>query len=148
VKTLLNSGILRHDPARGTIFFAVLDCAFCLLLSWLLRVGLGRHAPGPLWAWLVFMAAAIAIASAAVYLLLSLTRRQRQALEELNHSLRNSLQVLMYAAQQCDAETAPKAQEAIDHISETLRDVSQRLGALSERELRPTQRVIDKQHSV
>ena len=45
----------------------------------------------------------------------------------------------MYAAQQCDAETAPKAQEAIDNISNTLRDVTQRLGAVSERKYRPTQ---------
>jgi two-component sensor histidine kinase len=86
---------------------------------------------------LVSIAAATAISSTAVYLLLSFHRRQQQALEELNHSLRNSLQVLMYAAQQCDADTQPKAQEAIDSISDTLREVTQRLGALSEREMRP-----------
>jgi hypothetical protein len=82
---------------------------------------------------------ATALASVAVYLLLSFSHRQQKALEELNHSLRNSLQVLMYAAQQCDADTAPKAQEAIDNISNTLRDVTKRLGATSEREFRPAE---------
>jgi two-component sensor histidine kinase len=137
VKKLLNSGILRQNPVSGTIVFAILYCGLCLFLDWLLRWRFVQHPQPPLWTVLASIASATAISSVAVYLLLSFNRRQQLALEELNHSLRNSLQVLMYAAQQCDADTAPKAQEAIDSISDTLRDVTQRLGAMSEREYRP-----------
>ena len=90
-----------------------------------------------MWTVIASISGATVIASVAVYLLLSFTRRQREALEELNHSLRNSMQVLMYAAQQCDTDTQEQAQAAIDNLSDTLRRVTQRLGATSEREFRP-----------
>jgi two-component sensor histidine kinase len=137
VKKLLNSGILRQNPVSGTIVFAVLYFGLSAFLDWLFGWRVAEGPMPPLWTVLLSLGAATLISSVAVYLLLSFNRRQQLALEELNHSLRNSLQVLMYAAQQCDADTAPKAQEAIDSISDTLRDVTQRLGAMSEREYRP-----------
>ena len=137
MKKLLNSGILRQNPVPGTIVFAVLYFGISFFLDWLFRWTIGQHPMPPLWTVLVSITGATTISSIVVYLLLSFTQRQQEALEELNHSLRNSLQVLMYAAQQCDAETQPKAQAAIDSISDTLRDVTQRLGAMSEREYRP-----------
>lgn len=137
MKKLLNSGMLRHNPVQGTIVFAVLYFAVSLFLDWLFRWTIGQNPMPPLWTVLVSISGATTIASLAVYLLLCFTQRQQKALEELNHSLRNSLQVLMYAAQQCDDETQPKALEAIDGLSNTLRDVSQKLGVISEREFRP-----------
>ncbi len=137
MKKLLNSGMLRQNPVQGTIVFAVLYFAVSLFLDWLFRWTIGQNPMPPLWTVLVSISGATTIASLAVYLLLCFTQRQQKALEELNHSLRNSLQVLMYAAQQCDDETQPKALEAIDGLSNTLRDVSQKLGVISEREFRP-----------
>ena len=140
MKTLLRSGFLRQNPVQGTSLFALLFFGVSFFLDYLFRWSIGQNPVPPLWTVAMSIGGATALASIAVYLLLSFSHRQQKALEELNHSLRNSLQVLMYAAQQCDADTAPKAQEAIDNISNTLRDVTQRLGASSEREYRPSQR--------
>lgn len=137
MKKLLNSGILRQNPVQGTSLFALLFFGLSFFLDYVFRWSIGQNPVPPLWTVALSIGGATALASCAVYLLLSFSHRQQKALEELNHSLRNSLQVLMYAAQQCDAETAPKAQEAIDNISDTLRDVTQRLGAISAREYRP-----------
>lgn len=137
MKKLLNSGILRQNPVQGTISFAALYFGTSFFLDWLFRWSIGQNPMPPLWTVIASIAGATTISSIGVYLLLCFTQRQQKALEELNHSLRNSLQVLMYAAQQCDAETQPKAQEAIDNISDTLRRVTQELGAVSEREYRP-----------
>ena len=139
MKKLLNSGILRQNPVQGTSLFALLFFGVSFFLDYLFRWSIGQNPVPPLWTVALSIGGATTLASVAVYLLLSFSHRQRKALEELNHSLRNSLQVLMYAAQQCDEETAPKAHEAIDNISNTLRDVTQRLGAVSEREYRPAE---------
>ena len=137
MKRLLNSGMLRQNPVQGTILFAALYFGVSFCLDWTFRWTIGQNPMPPRWTILVSIGGATVISSVAVFMLLSFTQRQQKALEDLNHRLRNSLQVLMYAAQQCDAETQPKAQEAIDNISDTLREVTQRLGAMSERELRP-----------
>lgn len=137
MKNLLNSGILRQNPVQGTFLFALLFFGVSFFLDYLFRWSIAQNPVPPLWTIAFSIGGATTLASVAVYLLLSFSHRQQKALEELNHSLRNSLQVLMYAAQQCDAETAPKAQEAIDNISDTLRDVTQRLGATSKRTYRP-----------
>ena len=137
MKKLLNSGILRQNPVRGTAIFAALYFSISFFLDWLFRWTIGQNPMPPFWMVLVSLTGATSISSLVVYLLLCFNQRQQKALEELNHSLRNSLQVLMYAAQQCDAETQPKAQDAIDNISDTLRRVTQELGAVSEREYRP-----------
>ncbi len=137
VKSLLNSGILRQNPVQGTIVFAVLYFGASLFLDWLFRWTIGQNPMPPLWTVMVSISGATFISSVVVYLLLCFTRRQQQALEELNHSLRNSMQVLMYAAEQCDADTQAQAQAAIDNLSDTLRRVTQRLGAVSEHEYRP-----------
>jgi hypothetical protein len=140
MKKLLNSGILRQNPVPGTIRFAVLYFGISFLLDWIFRRAIGQNPMPPLWTVLLSISGATTIASIAVYLLLGFTRRQEEALEELNHSLRNAMQILSYAAQQCDADTAPKAQAAIDEMSDSLRRITQRLGAVSEREYRPGQR--------
>ena len=137
VKKLLNSGILRQNPIQGTVLFAILYSGVSFCLDWAFRWTIGQNPRPPLWTVIASIGGATVISSVVVFLLLSFTQRQQKALEELNHSLRNSLQVLLYAAQQCDADTAPKAQDAIDNISDTLRDITQRLGAISEHEFRP-----------
>lgn len=134
---LLNSGILRQNPAPGTFRFAVLYFGVSFILDWMFRWAIGQNPMPPVWTILMSIGGATAISSLVVYLLLSFNRRQREALEELNHELRNALQILVYASQQCDDETQPKALAAIDSMSDSLRRVTQRLGAVSEREFRP-----------
>jgi signal transduction histidine kinase len=138
VKKLLNSGILRQNPAQGTALFAIAYFTISYVLDWLFRWTIGENPMPPLWTILLSIGGATSISSIAVYLLLTFTKRQQQALEELNHELRNALQILSYAAQQCDADTAPKAQEAIHSMSSSLRRVTQELGVMSKREFRPT----------
>ncbi|MGZ4814011.1 MAG: hypothetical protein ACXVZV_01280 [Terriglobales bacterium] len=140
MKKLLNSGILRQNPVQGTIRFAVLYFGISFFLDWLFRWVIGQNPVPPLWTVILSIVGATTIASSAVYLLLCFTKRQQEALEELNHSMRNAMQILSYAAQQCDADTAPKAQAAIDEMSDSLRRITQRLGAVSAREFRPEQR--------
>lgn len=137
MKSLLNSGILRQNPVQGTVVFAILYFGLSVILDWLFRWTIGQNPMPPLWTVLVSIGGATFISSVVVYLLLCFTRRQQEALEELNHSLRNSMQVLMYAAEQCDPDTQTQAQAAVDNLSATLRQVTQRLGAVSEREYRP-----------
>jgi hypothetical protein len=137
LKKLLNSAILRQNPVQGTILFALVYFALSYVLDWVFRWSIAENPMPPLWTVLLSIGGATAISSIAVYLLLSFTRRQQEALEELNHEVRNALQILAYAARQCDSDTAPKAQAAIDSMSSTLRRITQRLGVPSEREFRP-----------
>ncbi len=140
MKKLLNSGILRQNPVQGTIRFAVLYFGVSFFLDWLFRWVIGQNPMPPLWTVLISIIGATTIASTAVYLLLCFTKRQHDALEELNHKMRNAMQILAYAAQQCDADTAPIAQAAIDEMSDSLRRITQRLGGISEHEFRPDQK--------
>jgi len=137
VKTLLKSAVLRQDPVRGTILFAVIFSAIKLAADWIFRWSIPDKTPPPVWAIVLTIGIGTVIASMAVFLLLTVMQRQKQALEELNHELRNALQVLSYAVNQCDRETRPKAQEAIGSLSDAVRKISQKLGMVSEREYRP-----------
>ncbi len=137
MKTLLNSAVLRQNPVRGTVIFACLYFAANFAADWLFRWSMAENPMPPVWAIITSIGIVTAISSIVVYLLLSFTKRQQEALEELNHELRNALQILSYAVPQCDGETRPKAEEAIESMSSTLRRISQRLGMVSEKELRP-----------
>ena len=137
MKTLLKSAILRQNPVRGTIVFAIIFSAIKFAADWVFRWTIPEKAPPPVWSIVVTIGIGTAIASLAVFLLLTLTQRQKVALEELNHELRNALQVLSYAVNQCDRETRPRAQEAIGTLSDAVRKISQKLGMVSEREYRP-----------
>ena len=137
MKTFLKSAILRQNPVRGTILFAVIYSVIKLTADWVFRWSIPDKAPPPAWAIILTIGIGTAIASLAVFLLLTFTQRQQRALEELNHELRNALQVLSYAVDQCDGETRPKAQQAIGTLSDAVRKISQKLGMVSEREYRP-----------
>jgi signal transduction histidine kinase len=143
VNKLLNSGILRQNPVHGTLRFAVIYFGVSFVLDWLFRWSIHQNPMPPVWMILISICGATTISSIVVYLLLAFNQRQRQALEELNHELRNALQILVYASQQCDDETQPKALAAIDSLSDSLRRITQRLGAISEHEFRPATRTGD-----
>ena len=134
---LLKSRLLRLDPVRGTLAFAVLFFTLRLATDWLFRWTIAGNPAPPAWTVVVTIGFGTVLASTAVFLLLSLMKAQREGLEQLNHQMRNSMQVLAYAIQQCDGETAPKAQAAIRDMSDTLRAVSKRLGMESAERLTP-----------
>lgn len=137
MRTLLKSWILRQNPVRGTVLFAVVFAAIKLVADWIFRWTIPEKNAPPAWAIVLTIGIATAIASTAVFLLLTVLRRQEQALQELNHELRNALQILSYSVDQCDGETRPQAQAAISTLSDAVRRISQRLGMVSEREYRP-----------
>jgi hypothetical protein len=137
VKFLLNSAVLRQNPVRGSVIFACIYFAANFAADWVFRWSLADNPMPPWWAIFTSIGIVTAISSLVVYLLLSFTKRQHEALQELNHELRNALQILSYAVPQCDGETRPKAEAAIESMSSTVRRISRRLGVVSEKELRP-----------
>ncbi len=137
MKTFLNSAVLRQNPVRGTVIFACIYFAASFAADGVFRWVIADYPMPPLWAVCTSIGLLTAISTFVVYLLLSFTKRQQEALEELNHELRNALQILSYAIPQCDGDTRPKAEAAIEGMSSTVRRISQRLGMVSEKELRP-----------
>ena len=137
VKSFLKAAALRQSPVRGTVLFALGYSAIKFLADWVFRWTIPDRPQPPLWSVLLTIAIGSAIASAVVFLLLTLMQRQQRALEELNHELRNALQILSYSVNQCDEDTRPKAQRAIETLSDAVRRISQKLGMVSEREFRP-----------
>src|SRR4051812_14321814 len=137
VKTFIKSAVLRQSPVRGTLLFAIVYSVIKFAADWMFRWRIPGSPQPPLWSVVVTIAIGSFISSLVVFLLLTFMHRQQRALEELNHELRNALQVLAYSVDQCDAETRPKAQEAIGTLSDAVRRISQKLGMVSEREFRP-----------
>ena len=137
VKTFLKSAALRQSPVRGTILFAIVYSVIKFLADWAFRWQIPDRPQPPLWSVFLTIAIGTFISSVVVFLLLTFMHRQQRALEELNHELRNALQILSYSVDQCDADTRPKAQEAIGSLSNAVRRISQKLGMVSEREFRP-----------
>ncbi|HWR16279.1 MAG TPA: hypothetical protein VN577_15730 [Terriglobales bacterium] len=136
MKVLLNSAALRQHPVWGTVAFAVFYAILAFLVDWLFRWTLGGNPRPPLWTLIVTIGIGTTITSVIVYLLLVSIERQNAAIQQLNHELRNALQILSYAVQQCDGETAPKADAAIQSMSATLRRISQDLGTSPKRRFR------------
>ncbi len=137
MKTFLKSLVLRQSPARGTIFFAIGYSVIKFAADWFFRWRLPNSPQPPIWSVLLTIAIGTFISSVVVFLLLTFMHRQQRALEDLNHELRNALQILSYSVDQCDADTRPKAQHAIASLSDAVRRISQKLGMVSEREFRP-----------
>jgi hypothetical protein len=137
VKSFLKAAVLRQSPVRGTVLFALLYSAIKFIADWTFRWTIPARPQPPMWSVVLTIAIGSAIASLVVFLLLTFMRRQQQALEELNHELRNALQILSYSVDQCDKDTRPKAQQAIGTLSDAVRKISQKLGMVSEREYRP-----------
>jgi signal transduction histidine kinase len=137
VKSFLKAAVLRQSPVRGTVLFALVYLALKFLADWTFRWTIPDRPQPPLWSVILTIAIGSAIASMLVFLLLTFMHRQQQALEELNHELRNALQILSYSVNQCDNDTRLKAQQAIGSLSDAVRRISQKLGMVSEREYRP-----------
>ena len=137
MKTYLKSTVLRQNPVRGTLYFAIAYSLVKFIADWIFRWSIPDKPCPPVWSIFVTIGMGTLISSAVVFILLTFMHRQQVALEELNHELRNALQVLTYCVQQCDDEIRPKAQQAIGGLSDAVRRISQKLGMVSEREFRP-----------
>jgi hypothetical protein len=121
------------NPKHGTAAFALMFFFARLGIDWLFR----WHLPGtpvpPLWAVALTLGLDTAIASLAVYGFLILMKRERAAIVELNHELRNSLQVLAYALPDCDQRSQEHLTVALDRMTGTLRKLSRLTGTSPDR---------------
>lgn len=124
----MRSGFRQISPLRGTIIFAVLFFFARLGMDWLFRWWVPDVPVPPLWTVLLTLGIGTAIASTAVFLLLTSLRREFTMMAELNHELRNALQVMSYALPHCDAESQRHVGAAIDKVTTTLSSISQELG--------------------
>jgi ABC-type multidrug transport system fused ATPase/permease subunit len=137
VKKWIKAAVLKQSPLCGTLWFAVAYSLVNVAADWIFRWSIPANPMPPVWSVIVTVAIGTFIASVFVFVLLIFMQRQQRALEELNHELRNSLQVLSYSVYQCDEEVRPKAEAAIGRLSDTVRRVTQKLGMVSERRFRP-----------
>jgi hypothetical protein len=112
----------------GTLLFAVLFFFARLGADWLFRSVIPDHPMPPMWSVLLTIGLGTTIATVVVFYLLRALRRQEHALDELNHELRNALQVLAYVIPSCDAKFAAQAEGAISRMKETVTRVSRELG--------------------
>ncbi len=117
--------------------FAIAYSILKFLADWLIHWVIPARPIPPVWSMVITIGIGTVIASILVFLLFSLMNRQQRALEQLNHELRNALQVLSYITHDSDPETRVKAHAAIRTISESVRRISRDLGMASEREYRP-----------
>ena len=117
------------NPKYGTVAFATMFFFARLGIDWLFR----WHLPGvpvpPLWSIAVTLGIDTAIASIAVFGLLVLMQRERAAIVQLNHELRNTLQVLAYALPDCDQRSQEHLTVALDRMTGTLRKLSRLTGS-------------------
>lgn len=113
---------------RGTILFAILFFFARLGMDWLFRWWVPDISVPPLWSVVLTLGAGTLIASTAVFLLLQSIRREFVLMRELNHELRNALQVMSYALPHCDSESREHVGVAIDRVTSTLTAMSEELG--------------------
>jgi predicted nucleic acid-binding protein len=69
-----------------------------------------------------------AISSVLIYLLLASAQKQCRAVRVLNHELRNSLQVLSFAAANLEPKMAAAARDSIARLLRALQQASNLLG--------------------
>lgn len=112
------------NPKEGTALFAVLFFFARLGSDWLFRWYIPGEAVPPLWAIIATLGFGTVLASIPVYLLLKAVQREHSALSELNHELRNTLQILTYSLPNCDAESQQHLSVVVDRMETMLRRVS------------------------
>ena len=115
------------SPLVGAMVFAGIFFSGGMLFEWLFRSVVAEEKT-PLW-WSLALTQAIGclIAAFLLYLLLDALRRHRRAAEQLNHELRNALQIMAYILHSCDEVQAEQARAAIVRMSYVLREISQQL---------------------
>src|SRR5919204_3820200 len=107
--------MVRRIPAwAGAVVFAVLFFFARLGVDWIFRWVVAGAAMPPIWSVLVTIGFGTAVSTVIVYYLLRALHAQDRALDELNHELRNSLQVLAYIIPSCDPMFADKARGALE----------------------------------
>lgn len=124
----MRTTIRQLGPIRGTIIFAVLFFFARLGMDWLFRWWIPDISVPPLWTVFLTLGVGTAIASFAVFLLLTSLRREFVLMRELNHELRNALQVMTYALPHCDQESRTQVDAAINRVTSTLTTLSHEIG--------------------
>ena len=120
--------VRRIPPWVGAMLFAALFFFARLGADWLFRWAIAGAPMPPFWSVLLTIGFGTAISTTVVYFLLRALHAQDRALDELNHELRNSLQVLAYIIPSCDPAMADQARSALERMTRTVSRVSEQLG--------------------
>jgi hypothetical protein len=115
-------------PTVGTGVFAGMYFFARLGLDWLFRSLIPGIPMPPLWSVLLTQTVGTGIVSGLVFVLLVNLQNQREAMRDLNHGLRNALQVIAYVVPSCTVDNRARAEDAVDKMTTVLEDVSERLG--------------------
>ncbi len=125
----------KLSPVVGAAIFALAFFAIRIGSDWLFRWFIADAPRPPLWTVLITTGIGTSISSLLVYLLLASAQKQFRAVRLLNHELRNSLQVLSFAASNLEPKMAAAAR---DSIARLLRARSDRRPISWERDQRGT----------
>jgi signal transduction histidine kinase len=116
------------SPVLGTVLFALAFFAIRIGSDWFFRWFIAETPRPPLWTVLITTGIGTAISSVLVYLLLASAQKQFRAVRVLNHELRNSLQVLSFAAANLEPKMAAAARDSIARLLRALQQASNLLG--------------------
>ena len=98
-----------------------------MLFEWLFRSVVAEEKTPLLWSLALTQAMGCLVAAFLLYLLLDALRRHRAASEQLNHELRNALQIMAYILPTCGEVQAEQARLAIARMSAVVREISRQL---------------------
>ena len=120
--------LARMEPLAGAVLFGAIFFLARLGSDWLFRWVIPDQPMPPLWSVLLTQTIGTAIFSGTVYSLLLALRRQEQAVRDLNHELRNALQVFTYIIGQSASADVERGRAAVLRMTSTLARVSKDLG--------------------
>jgi hypothetical protein len=81
-----------------------------------------------MWSLLLPQLFGASVVTALLFLLLGVIQQQHKSMQELNHGLRNALEIICYLLPQLPPEARTQGNEAVARIVTTVRVVSKRLG--------------------
>jgi two-component sensor histidine kinase len=120
--------LTRIGPLVGALLFGALHFVVRLGTDWIFRSEIPDYPMPPLWSMLLTQLFGTLITAVVVYYLLATLRAQMFAVRELNHELRNALQVISYIVPQCAPADAEKGRAAVQRLTQALARVSKELG--------------------
>jgi len=118
----------RVQPLAAALLFGVIFTGLRVACDWFFRSMIPDHPMPPTWSVLMTQSIGSAVAVVVLYWLLQAQRRQMNAVRDLNHELRNALQVFSYIIPQCAQHDADRGRDAVMRMTTTLQRVSRELG--------------------
>lgn len=96
--------------------------------DWVCRYYVPGYPLPPMWSLLLPQLFGASVVTALLFLLLGVIQQQHKSMQELNHGLRNALEIICYLLPQLPPEARTQGNEAVARIVTTVRVVSKRLG--------------------